>query len=186
MPVPQLPDFEQALSLAGNRLDASDLAECHGVACALLCRRPGSRPDEFMDLLESLQIIRRPGEDLVARLCELFEASAEQLRDEQMRLALWIPPDEEPLEDRALALGRWCTGFLAGLGSGGELSADSLSGEVGEALGDLEQIARAEIGGGEETEEEEAALAEVEEYVRVVTLMMRDELGPPGPGDSLH
>lgn len=186
MPVPHLPDFDQALELAGNRLDEGDLSECHGAACALLCRQRGSTPHDYISLLDTLQLVQQPDAGLAARLSELFEATAKQLGDEQMRIALWLPPDEDPLEDRTLALGRWCTGFLAGLGSGGELGSGSLSEEVSEALQDLEQIARAEIGGGEENEEEEAALAEIIEYVRVVMLMIRDELGPPGPLDMLH
>jgi len=186
MPVPQLPDFEQAMSLAGNRMGEGGLAECHGAACGLLCRRPGSRADEYLDLLGALELLREPERALAARFAELFEATARQLADEQLRFALWLPPDEEPLEDRTLALGRWCTGFLAALGSGTEWAAGALSEEVSEALEDLAQIARAEVGGGGENEEEEAALAEIVEYVRVVTLMMRDELGPAGPEDRLH
>lgn len=186
MPVPPLPEFEQALNSAGALLDEGDLSECHGVACGLLCRRPASLPDDFITLLGSLELVPELPRELALQFSKLFEATSAQLADEELGFELWLPSDEEPLEERTLALGHWCTGFLAGLGAGTELTAGTLSEEVTEALQDLEQIARADVSGGEDEEEEEGALAEIVEYVRIVTLLMRDEMGPPGPEDRLH
>lgn len=185
MPVQQLPDFEQALDIAGSQLDAGELSQCHGVACGLLCRRPDSRADAFMGLLDALELVRKPGERLARELVALHEATASQLEDEQLRLALWLPGDDETLEDRTMALGSWCTGFLAGLCEGAGLTLDHFSEEVVEALSDLQQIARAGLSSAED-EENENALMEIIEYVRVVTLMMREELRPAASQDRLH
>ena len=190
MSVPQLPDFEQVLDIASGQLDAGELSECHGAVCGLLCRHPQSRADAFISLLDALELVKAPEQPLASQLIALHEATFAQLEDDQLRLALWLPGDDEPLEDRTEALGHWCTGFLAGLGNGLESSSDTLSEEVSEALADLQKIAQAEVGGSgddeDEEEEEETALVEIIEYVRIVTLMMREELSPPAPQDRLH
>jgi len=185
MAVPQLPDFEHALAVAGDSLDAVELSECHGVACGLICRQPGQGADGFLQLLAMLELVSGPGAGLCRVLEELYRASGLQLEDEQMRLALWLPGDDEPLEERTRALAHWCTGFLAGIGSG-EGKLDSMSEESGDALEDLRQIAMAEASGEGDTEEEETAFAEIVEYIRVVSLMLREDLRGPGPGDRFH
>jgi len=186
MPVPQLPDFEQTLALADGQLYASELAECHGADCALLCRHPASTTDAFISLLNALELVKQPGQSLLGALSSLHEATAGQLADDQLRVSVWLPGDDEPLEDRTEALGHWCSGFLAGLASGNELSPEALSEDVSGALTDLAQIAQAEISGDGDSDEEESALMEIVEYVRMVIFMMRDELSPPMPEDRLH
>lgn len=186
MPVLQLPNFDQSVAISSGQLDALELSECHGVACGLLCRAPASQAETFLNLLDSLELVKGPDEPLTSQLSELHDATTSQLDDDQLRLMLWLPGDEEPLADRTDALARWCTGFLAGLGSGTDLSKETLSEDLSGALSDLEQIARAEMTSEGDLEEEEEALMEIIEYIRVVTLMLREELSPPKPQDSLH
>ena len=186
MPVQALPDFEQTLAIAGGQLEAEELSECHGAVCGLLCRNPGSQPDLFLDLLGSLELLNDPEAQLTSSLAELHRATVSQLEDDQLRFSVWLPSDDEPLEDRTEALAHWCTGFLAGIGSGKELAQDTLSDDVSGALSDIQQIAMAEMTGDGEAEEEEAAFMEIIEYIRVVTFMMREELSPPKPQDRVH
>jgi uncharacterized protein YgfB (UPF0149 family) len=186
MTAPILPDFEHTLLLAQGNLNAPELAECHGILCGLLCRDPGSDVDIFLRLLQLLEVVDEPGPALRISLQELFVGTRDQLVDENMSLALWLPDDDDPLEERILALAQWCTGFLAGLGSGPEGRLDTLSEDAGEALRDVQQIALAEFAGDIESEEDEAAFAEIEEYLRVVTLMLREDLRGPGGEDHIH
>lgn len=185
MPPVQLPDFEHALGLAAGSMDAAELAECHGAACGLLCRQAGADGEDFLHLLALLQLVAGSGSELRGTMLELHRATVSQLADDQMRLALWLPGDEEPLEERTAALAQWCTGFLAGLGSGGQ-NLGELSGEALEALEDLREIARTELGGGLSVEEEEEAFAQIVEYVRVVAMLLREELRGPEPDDRIH
>jgi uncharacterized protein YgfB (UPF0149 family) len=96
--------------------------------------------------------------------------------------------------------------MLAGLGLGGELPA--LSEEALEALNDLRQIAQAAYprvtmadgsddsvlefdedaaaGDDEGEEADENAYMEIVEYVRVVTLMLCEEMRGPGLEDRIH
>ena len=124
----------------------------------------------------------------MAALTEAFESTAQQLADEDMGFELWLPDDDEMLEDRTMALAQWCSGFLAGLASGGQF--EVLSEEAREAIGDLQQIARAELtmqeGEDQDSEEDEVAFTEIVEYVRVVTLMMREDFRGPGANDPIH
>ena len=43
MTAAHLPDFEHTLAIAQGNLEAPELAECHGVVCGLLCRKPGRK-----------------------------------------------------------------------------------------------------------------------------------------------
>jgi len=185
MPVTPLPDFNQSLARTRGDMGMADLSECHGVACGLVCVRDGAGAQVFLDTLDLLQLAGDSGADLRELMSELFEATVSQLQDDQLRLALWLPGDEEPLDERAAALAQWCTGFLAGLGGAGQ-DFENLSEEAREALDDLQQIARAEVGGGVSDEDEEDAYYQVIEYIRVVTLLLREELRGPEPDDLIH
>lgn len=182
----RLPDFEHTLAITQGNLEAAELAECHGVACGLLCRRAESSPDVFIGLLDMLELVIKPGAGLKMSLEELLDASRSQLADEDLGLSLWLPSDDEILEERTIALSQWCNGFLAGLGSGGDEALKAMSEDANDALKDLEQISRAEVADTAESEEDENAFAEIVEYVRIVVLMIREDLRGPDGQDHIH
>ncbi len=187
MSAPSLPDFQRTLQLSQGNLDAAELSECHGLLCGLACRASAGT-DDFLGHLAAMQLVIEPGAALNAALVDAWEATQQQLADEEMGFALWLPDDDEPLEERTIALAQWCSGFLAGLASAGQL--ENLSDEAAEAIGDLQEIARAELsaspGEPEESEEDEAAYTEIVEYVRVVALTMREEFRGPQQGEAIH
>jgi uncharacterized protein YgfB (UPF0149 family) len=188
MSAPALPDFQRTIRLSQGNLDSAALAECHGVLCGVICRESGGTADNCMQHLAALNLLVDPSPALEAVFLELFESTARQLEDEEMGFELWLPDDDELLEERTICLARWCEGFLAGVSSRGPFEA--LSDEAGEAIDDLQQIAGAELtvleSEKEDSEDDEAALAEIVEYVRVVTLMMREEFRGPGSNDAIH
>lgn len=188
MSAPALPDFERALRLSQGNLDAAELAESHGLLCGFLCRDPNGTPGDYLRHLGAMQLVVNPGAALQSVLSEAFESTAGQFEDEDLGFRLWLPDDDEPLEERTIALAQWCSGFLAGLASVGPI--ETLSEEAREAIGDLQQIARAEISSPEADEsgreEDEAAYAEIVEYVRVVALMMREDYRGPAQDDAVH
>jgi hypothetical protein len=81
--------------------------------------------------------------------------------------------DSAPLPERVGDLGAWCRGFLSGFGLGktdlSEISDDSRG-----FLRDLERISQVDERVGED-EDEERALMEIVEYVRVGTLLLHKE-----------
>ena len=181
-----LPDFEHTLAIAQGNLEASELAECHGVACGLLCRDTQATLDAFMGLLDMLELVKTPGSGFKLSLEELLNSTRSQLADEDMGLSLWLPNDEETLEDRTMALAQWCSGFLAGLGGGGDGPLRALSEEANEAMKDLQQISSADVTDTDESEEDEKAYTEIVEYIRVVVLMIREDLRGPDRQDLIH
>lgn len=191
MSVESLPDFDHSLALAQGNLDAAGLAESHGVACGLLVRQPDATAETYLGLLAMLEIAPEPGPALRDVLVELLDVSRAQFADEALGLALWLPDDEESLEDRTESLAQWCNGFLASVGAGEDQRLDTLSGEGAEALADIQEIALAELGAGSDDtgdalEEEEGAFAEIVEYVRIAVLILREDLRGPQAGESIH
>jgi len=188
MSAPALPDFENTIRLGEGGLDAAELAECHGLLAGLLCREPASTASDFKFQLSAMKLAVDPSAELDSALTQAHACTVRQLQDEEFGFALWLPDDDEPLEERIIALGRWCSGFLAGLVCGGQL--DALSPEAAEAIEDLQQIAQAEMTsqGSEESdaEEDEIAFAEIVEYVRVVALMMHEDFRGPGQHEVIH
>ena len=188
MAAPSLPDFERTLRLGRGNLDAAGLAESHGLLCGLVCREFGRTAGEFLQHLAAMRLVTGPGEALHDALIEAWQSTVAQFDDEELGFTLWLPDDDEPLEERTVALSRWCSGFLAGLGSGGQL--DALSEEAREAIADLQEIARAELSPpeveGQQSDEDEAAYAEIVEYVRVVALVLREDFRGPQSNEVIH
>ena len=201
-----MPDFHHALLLSRGMLDAAELAECHGVLCGLICRDGSVSHADYLAQLATLELVTEPDKALSELLAEAHISTCQQLADMEMGFNLWLPDDDQPLHERTDALAQWCTGLLAGLGLGGELPV--LSQEATEALQDIRQIAKAsypQVGmtdadreqafemiaefdeePDEEVEDDENALVEIVEYVRVVTLMLCEEMRGPGMEDRIH
>ena len=75
--------------------------------------------------------------------------------DVDMGLTLWLPSDDETLEERTMALSQWCSGFLAGVGSSGDDVLETLSDDGKEALKDLQQVSLADVTDTDQSEEDE-------------------------------
>lgn len=82
--------------------------------------------------------------------------------------------DSAPLGERALQLYDWVRGFLYALGLL-SLSESELSGQGREILRDLTAITRMDLDELAESEENEQALAEVVEFVRVAAMLIHHE-----------
>lgn len=111
-------------------------------------------------------------------LDRLRRASAAQFEDRDFGFALLLPDEGSSLAERSGALFDWCRGFLGafGLAAGRD---PPLSDEGREALGDIAKLAAA-VPQEQGDEEDEEALAEIEEFVRVATLLLHGDcaLGP--------
>ncbi|EKU26315.1 hypothetical protein XTG29_00555 [Xanthomonas translucens pv. graminis ART-Xtg29] len=112
-------------------------------------------------------------------LDRLREASAAQLEDRDFAFDLVLADAGAPLSERADALFDWCRGFLGGFG----LAAGAkppLSEEGEESLQDLARLAQASTDDFDSADEDEDALAEIEEFVRVAALLLHSDcvLGP--------
>jgi uncharacterized protein YgfB (UPF0149 family) len=150
----------------------SGAAEAHGLLSALACC--GVRAEEIRARSWLFNLREESHLDILDGLYGLI---CRDLDDPDCTYALLLPPDESGLADRAEALADWCQGFLQGMyHRDGALPADS-SEQVIEAVEDIREIGHLELD-PQDPEGCDRALAEVEEYLRVAVLLIRDELQP--------
>lgn len=170
-PLAELPahdEVEQAARHAGLGIDASEL---HGALSGWLAGGGANGADWLARVLADPQ---QAAPEAGGALDALREASAKQLEDRDFAFELLLPGGDAALSERAAALFDWCRGFLGGFG----LSAGAqppLSEEGEEALADLARLAQAAPEQGEDEAEDEDALAEIEEFVRVAVLLLHGD-----------
>lgn len=107
-----------------------------------------------------------------------------RMEDNDLDLALLLPDEDASLQARSAALFDWCRHFLGafGLAAGAE---PPLSEEGAEALQDLARLATA-TAEPDGDEEDEAALAEIEEFVRVAALLLHGDVAIAKLRRQLH
>lgn len=181
----QYDELNEALRRVGS---SADVAECHGLLSGLLCVKEtvdsatwishilGAEPDEEVDM----------NEDGRALLSALLGRVLDQLNDMDYGFHPLLPDDDEPLEKRAAALAEWCQGFVLGLSMGGIEEIGPLPEASDEIIKDMAEIAQMHADADAATNEDEAAYAEIVEYVRMGVLLVREELrtiSKPHPDD---
>ncbi len=187
--MPDTPSYsvlEQLLRDAGCPLD---VAEVHGQYCGLACvLGDGAAVPWLADIRESCDV---PEADLDG-VGSLIGASCMAMASCDLSFSPCLPSDDEPLADRAMALGAWCRGFTAGLataaGDRGVMPRLDDS-ETSEIIADFTEIARAWAGIDDGEAGAEAAYAELVEYVRVGVQLVFEamhDLRGAGPRPVLH
>lgn len=150
-------------------------AELHGALCGWLAGGGASGDDWLAKVLVDDTL---PAATEGGALDRMRRASVAQLEDRDFGFELLLPGDGAGVAERSGALFDWCRGFLGafGLAAGKD---PPLSEEGREALADLARLAAARPQ-DEGDEEDEAALAEIEEFVRVAVLLLHGDctLGP--------
>ncbi len=104
-------------------------------------------------------------------------ASVFATRDDAVApLMLLLPQDLVVDAQRLGAVRDWCQGFLFGFGLGGEAVASSLSQQSRDLLRDIAEFTRLDTDDVDNSAENQSALIEIEEYLRVGVMLVRDEL----------
>lgn len=166
-----LPDYDevaQAVRAAGLGLDACEL---HGALAGWLAGGGASGADWLARVTADPQ---QPAPASGSALDALRQASAGQLEDRNFAFELLSPGAGATLAERAAALFDWCRGFLGGFGLATG-ARPPLSEEGEEALADLGRLAQATPEQGDDEAEDEEALAEIEEFVRVAVLLLHGD-----------
>ena len=164
--LPLISSVSDAIRRAGLATDPSEL---HGALCGWLAgggENSSTWPARVLvdDTLPSVQD---------GPLEEMRQASAEQLEDRSFGFELLLPESDGAPTQRAEALFDWCRGFLGGFGLASGAN-PPLSEEAREALLDLARLAQAAPESSDEDEDEDA-LAEIEEFVRVAVLLLHGD-----------
>lgn len=165
--------FQNELSVHGIDLHASEL---HGMLAGYLCAvKADSSEAQRSSLYREWLDVAAP-----EKLHTMLESACADILDNLGEYAdfdfqLLVPDDESPISERARSIGLWCSGFLSGFGESGRTMATDT--DAGEALQDLGRIA-AMTDDVPDSEENEADLIEIEEFVRVSALLIFAETGP--------
>ena len=112
-------------------------------------------------------------------LIGLYQLTQQQFEASDFGFELLLPDDDQMLAQRAEALGSWCSGFLSGFGLATGKRGEKLSAEAQDGLRDLAQIAQIAADSDVDSDEDEADLMEVQEYVRMAAMLMFNECNRP-------
>jgi hypothetical protein len=165
--LPALTDVEHSVRQLGLGVDPSEL---HGALCGWLAGGGAQTPDWLAQVLADDAV---SPVDADSPLDRLRRASASQLEDRSFGFELLLPDADASLTQRSGAVFDWCRGFLGGFGlAAGQ--APSLSEESSEALVDIARLAAA-TAQDEGDEEDEDALIEIEEFIRVAVLLLHGD-----------
>lgn len=181
----QLVEYEELDELVTQLRLALSASELHGSVCGFIA---GGGSASGGSLLEQLQLqadaasgtVDRAGSEVLERLVQSCAAS---LADRELGFEPLLPADDRPLAERAEATVEWCRGFLGGFGLTGAASHDRLSEEAKEMLHDLGAIAGSSFNYGDAAEDEDA-LIEVHEFMRMGALLLHAECAVPPAGTS--
>lgn len=174
MPIQNSPynAFATLLSTSGHPVSP---AELHGLLLGRSCAGAGFEADSW--LVDAAELLEGEPQDNVRNaLIGLQEMVKGELTSDDMTVVLLLPSDDAPLTERAIALGQWCQGFLAGFGL--TYRANALSAEATEVLQDLAAIAQVQDA-LEESDDGESDYMEVMEYLRVAPLLLFTEINKP-------
>lgn len=165
--LPAYAEVDDAVRKLGLGVSPSEL---HGALCGWLAGGGAGAPDWPAKVLAD-DAVPAPAPGSV--LDRLHQASASQFEDRDFGLELLVAGDEASLAERSGALFDWCRGFLGGFGLA--VGKDPpLSDESSEALADLARLARARAQ-DEGDQDDEDALVEIEEFVRVAALLLHGD-----------
>jgi uncharacterized protein len=162
-------------------IEASDLSpspsEAQGILCGLICAGDPRATETWLDQL--LPSTGAQGADLLAvearaGLAQLAEQTLDEIQGPDLGLNLLLPDDSGPLEERATAVYDWVRGFLYALGIL-RVEVREMSAQAREILGDFSDLTRLDLSALDDGEENEAALTEITEFVRVAAMLLYQE-----------
>ena len=178
-------EFDELADLFVELKVFSSPSELHGMLCGQLVR-----PDKFDEnswLSEAATFLEQPhfeSDEAKTLLLEMFATTRQQFMATGFELLMLLPDDDADISDRAESLGRWCLGFVTGIGA----ARTALTEEGRETLDDVEKISQIDEQSLEDDEEHEQDLMQLVEYVRMAAIMLYSELhsqtGQPGAGSS--
>ena len=184
-------ELDAALKRCGATWDAG---QAHGLLCSRLAVLGADAGSSWLDQV----LAGSDPDDVPRRECEilldaLYACTHRQLSQRQSEFQPLLPDDSDSTIIRAEAIAHWCEGFLHGLVSGSpdvglkkRLADEPLS----DIIKDMLQITRATVDAETEEEANEAAYADLVEYLRVAAQLTFEELAEirsaPDGSEVLH
>jgi len=172
VPLPDYASVDAALQRCGLRQCPSEL---HGFALGMVV---GGVPEPLTIWHDEVYAAFDP-DDVLANECRALldrVFAAAFIGESDRPLTLLLPQDIVVDSARLTALRDWCQGFLFGLGLAGETVTSALSAQARELLNDFSEITRVDTDDVDNSEANQVALIEIEEYLREGVMLIRDEL----------
>lgn len=176
-------ELESRLTAARIEVGA---AEADGLLCGLICGN-----QEAARVLFLAEILPDGDEnDLLLGECrqmldDLYDRAVTGLNDPQMGFEPMLPSEEGSLTARALGVRDWCAGFLYGFGLSGAQQSNAVADGAQEVLQDFSEIARMDASAlAEAGDEDEEALMQLVEFIRVAVMNIYDDLAADGVSDE--
>ncbi|WP_200242629.1 UPF0149 family protein [Thiohalocapsa halophila] len=184
IPAPAVPDHDELERLLAPSALSCTAAEAHGIYCGLLASGADAPRERWLAELLPAADTGRTDVDADSRraaLDALAAATEASLADTEQAFHPLLPADDRPLGERATAVHGWTRGLLYGLGIA-NLDQSRLAPETREVFDDLMEVTRMDLDDIEETTENEDALTEVLEFLRVAALLLREQDTPARHG----
>lgn len=182
---PNYNNLQQAL----ERTDAEmTVAEIHGSLCGMYCAAGQVEMEDWLNqVFEDFDLNNVLIKEASQLLVGLFQSTRQQLNDMEADFQLFLPDDEDSLNERTTALADWCHGFTFGLAAGGLKEDSQLPEDTSELIRDMVEIARLGHDDADVDEADEEAYMHIYEYVRMGVLLINEELQPVKNADeTLH
>lgn len=170
-------ELDESLRRCGASWDA---AQAHGLLTGRLAvAGVPSGPDWLLQVLEGTDAANAQRTECQKLLDVLYQATFWQLSERLSEFTLLLPDDQSDTAVRTIALAHWSEAFLHGLVSSqhDQVLKDKLAAEpLSDIIRDMLQITRAAVDEESDDETNEAAYAEIVEYVRVAAQLAYEEL----------
>ena len=170
-----MPDWDEIADQLFNAGQTLNPSELHGVLVGLM--GAGFDPDDQHHLEQTLASVEKAvGMQLQGELVDIVSrlnlATLSAIVDTDYAFHVFLPDDDDPIEQRLRSFSNWVTGFISGYTEGmtvRQAAGLAIQPEVADVLKDFASIAQVETD-QVETEEAERQLEELVDYVRLATI----------------
>jgi len=174
---PGFDELDDALRRCGANWDA---AQTHGLLTGRLAvAGVPAGPEWLLQVLEGTDEENAQRAECQKLLDTLYQSTFWHLTERLSEFAPLLPDDDPDAEARTMAMAHWCEGFLHGLVSAkhGDALKKQLAAEpLSDIIRDMLQITQATVDEESDDETNEAAYAELVEYIRVAAQLAYEEL----------
>lgn len=147
--------------------EISSPSELHGLLTGIVCVTQAPSSDEWVQILETLDV-----PELNPEALELLTGEAEDifhaLSEDELDYLPLLPDDEHSLAERVQALADWCAGVVLGFG----LASGHIRNDEMELIEHLQNVAAVEFEDSDDDAEGEESYQELYEFVRLIPVSL--------------
>ena len=147
--------------------EISSPSELHGILTGIVCVTKAPTQDEWVAILETLQVPEL-SDSALQLLTEEAEDIAASLHEDELDYLPMLPDDQHPLYERVEALADWSAGVVLGFG----LASGRIRKEEEEWIEHLQDVASVEFSDEDDDEEGEESYNELYEFVRLIPMSL--------------